>query len=55
MKYSATDVPSKMLTAAMRQIRKKRYYSLYADRPCKLLAVAFTNDEVKCKIADLKI
>jgi hypothetical protein len=49
MKYSATATPSRMLTAAMKQIRKKRYYSPYADRPCKLLAVAFTDATVKCK------
>jgi hypothetical protein len=55
LKYSATQAPETMLAAALKQIRKKRYYSPYADRPCKLLAVAFTNNEVKCKIADLKI
>jgi hypothetical protein len=43
MKYSATGVPSKMLTAALKQIRKKRYYSPCSDRPCTLSAVAFTD------------
>jgi hypothetical protein len=32
----------------------KRYYSPYTDRPCKLLAVAFTDSTVKCKIEKLK-
>jgi hypothetical protein len=54
MKYSANGIPSKMLAAALKQIHKKRYYSPYTDRPCKLLAVAFTESTVKCKIEKLK-
>ncbi|MDR1814273.1 MAG: ATP-binding protein, partial [Tannerella sp.] len=54
MKYSANGIPSKMLAAALKQIHKKRYYTPYADRPCKLLAVAFTDATVKCKIETLK-
>jgi hypothetical protein len=53
MKYSANGVPSKMLAAALKQIHKKRYYSPYADRNCKLLAVAFTDRAVKCKMEEL--
>jgi hypothetical protein len=54
MKYSANGVPSKMLNAALKQIHKMRYYSPYADRPVKLLAVAFTDKKVKCKLEELK-
>jgi hypothetical protein len=54
LKYSANGVPSKMLNAALKQIHKKKYYSPYADRPCKLLAVAFTDNAVKCKIEAFK-
>jgi len=54
MKYSATDALEDMLAAAMKQIHDKRYYSPYADRPVKLLAVAFTDKKVKCMIEELK-
>jgi len=55
MKYSATATPSRLIAAAMKQIHKKRYYSPYADRPCTLLAVAFTDKTVKCRLERFKV
>jgi hypothetical protein len=52
MKYSATEAPEDMLAAAIQQIHDKRYYSPYADRNVKLLAVTFTDKKVKCKLED---
>jgi hypothetical protein len=54
LKYSATLTPATLIRKALKQIRDKRYYAPCADRPViKLLAVAFTDKTVRCRIEPL--
>jgi hypothetical protein len=53
LKYSATLKPAYMLRKALKQIHTKRYYTPYMDGPVTLLAVAFTDGDVKCRIQKL--
>jgi hypothetical protein len=47
------DIP-KLLEAAMTQIREKRYYERFlGERQVSLLAVAFTGNEIGCRMEPL--
>jgi hypothetical protein len=50
LKYSPAIKPATMLQKALKQIHSKRYYVPYLSKPVTLLAVAFTDTDVKCKI-----
>ena len=50
IKYSKSKTIDKMLNEAMAQIMKKDYYKPYQDKSLTLLAIAFTEKDVGCKI-----
>jgi hypothetical protein len=50
LKYSSVSKPAPLLRKAMKQIRDKRYYAQYATHQPTFLAVAFTEDDVRCRI-----
>jgi hypothetical protein len=54
LKYSADKTLDKLLDEAMAQIYDRKYYEAYLDRRVMLMAVAFTNKEVKCEMKMLK-
>ncbi|MDR3048893.1 MAG: ATP-binding protein [Elusimicrobiota bacterium] len=48
-KYSAKKSIKIMLAEAMKQIKNKKYYEKYTDRPIIFLAIAFKDNDLKCK------
>jgi predicted subunit of tRNA(5-methylaminomethyl-2-thiouridylate) methyltransferase len=54
IKYSADKTHDKLLEEAMTQIVNNKYYEAYADRKIILMAIAFANKEVKCKMETFK-
>jgi hypothetical protein len=50
IKYGARKRANSLLSAAMKQIRDRRYYEKYADRDVLLLGIAFTGKDVKCSM-----
>jgi hypothetical protein len=50
IKYSKTKLIDKMLDEAMKQIEEKEYYKPYQDKNVTLLAIAFIEKEIACKI-----
>jgi hypothetical protein len=50
LKYSADKTLDKLLDEAMTQIYDRKYYEAYLDRRVMLMAVAFSNKEVKCEM-----
>jgi hypothetical protein len=50
IKYGARKRTNSLLSAAMKQIRDRRYYEKYADRDVLLLGIAFTGKDVKCSM-----
>jgi hypothetical protein len=50
LKYSSVSKPAPLLRKAMKQIRDKRYYAPFAAHNPTFLAVAFTDDDVRCRI-----
>jgi Holliday junction resolvase-like predicted endonuclease len=54
IKYAADKILNKLLEEAMTQIYDNKYYEAYADRKVMLMAIAFTNKEVKCVMETFK-
>jgi hypothetical protein len=50
LKYGAGKQTENLLQEALTQIRNRRYYEKYLDRKIKLLGVAFTGEEVACRM-----
>jgi hypothetical protein len=50
VKYHSQKDIDALLDEAMTQIHDRRYYEAYLDRKVRLLAIAFTGKEVKCKM-----
>jgi hypothetical protein len=44
-----------MLKEALKQIKSKKYYEAYTNKPVILLAIAFNGKSIKCKMEKLKI
>jgi hypothetical protein len=55
LKYSARKSFSTMLKEALKQIKSKKYYEGYTDKPVILLAIAFNGKTLKCKMEQLKL
>jgi Holliday junction resolvase-like predicted endonuclease len=53
IRYDADKTLDKLLDEAMTQIYDRKYYEAYADRKVMLMAIAFTNKEVKCQMKEL--
>ncbi|MDR1221915.1 MAG: ATP-binding protein [Tannerella sp.] len=52
IKYSAKKKIDNLLNSAMRQIRKRKYYETYLnDTKVMLMAIAFTEKEIKCRMS----
>jgi hypothetical protein len=54
-KFSAEKSLDALLNEALKQIREKKYYEAYMDKPVILFAIAFTGKDIKCKFERLKI
>ncbi|MDR2556303.1 MAG: ATP-binding protein [Bacteroidales bacterium] len=55
LKFSAEKSAEAMLSAAMKQIKDRRYYEKYLNRKVLLLSLAFTGKDVACRIEELKV
>jgi hypothetical protein len=53
VKYSAQRSLEKLLDEAMSQIRDKKYYEAYVDKKIVLLAVAFAENEIGCRMESI--
>jgi hypothetical protein len=51
IKYSSEKEADSLLNDAIEQIRDRRYYEKYLDRKVLLMAVAFTEKELKCSFS----
>jgi hypothetical protein len=52
IKYSAKKKIDNLLNSAMRQIRNRKYYEAYLnDTKVMLMAIAFTEKEIKCRMS----
>ncbi|MDR2557073.1 MAG: ATP-binding protein [Bacteroidales bacterium] len=55
LKFSAKKSANAMLSAAMKQIKDRRYYEKYLNKKVLLMGVAFTGKDVACRIEELKV
>ncbi|MDR0913117.1 MAG: PD-(D/E)XK nuclease domain-containing protein, partial [Methanobrevibacter sp.] len=53
IKYGKKESVDKLLNETMEQIEKKEYYQPYQDKNITLLAIAFKEKEVGCKIKQI--
>jgi hypothetical protein len=53
VKYSAEHPLEKLLNEAMTQIHDRKYYEAYVDKKVILLAVAFSGNEIGCRMEAL--
>jgi Holliday junction resolvase-like predicted endonuclease len=50
IKYHAEKSIGSLLTSAMAQIKRQKYYEPYLDKKVMLLAIAFSGKEVGCRM-----
>ncbi|MDR2556803.1 MAG: ATP-binding protein [Bacteroidales bacterium] len=55
LKFNAKKSANSLLSAAMKQIRDRRYHEKYSDKKVLLLGIAFTGKDVACRIEELKV
>jgi Holliday junction resolvase-like predicted endonuclease len=53
IKYSHKKSKEKLLDEAMEQIRDRKYYEAYLDKPVTLLAIAFTAGKNKKRLTEI--